>query len=152
MEDWQPDVTRSSWDLLSDLKDEIEAHVGYPPEHRTPGDQFGIQREWVIDGFGGMEIVALADAAWTRTARILEAAHSKYASQYPWEAPDSDGPHHDMTVASVFLESDENPLLPSLWDWPDDWEARAEGLYSATGPLRRGNEVNPPHCPPPDDW
>jgi hypothetical protein len=46
----EPDVRESSWILLEKFKYIMEEHVGGPVAHRMPGDQAGVQREWIVEG------------------------------------------------------------------------------------------------------
>lgn len=143
---WEEDLMDPSGILLDNLKHNVEMHVGGPVEHRTVGDQFGVQREWVVAELGGKaEIVGVCDIALTRTVRLLAETHDRFCGGLPRPMPDNEGPHHQIEECSVLLESDVDPLLPLDWGWPDNWEQEAEKLYAVVGRYGGSQEL---HCLP----
>ena len=82
-------------------------------EHAAIGEQLGVQRKWIADELGSTEVVDLCDVAWSRIGKVISNAHKFCGSSL--EPPNEHD--HDISSASVLLESDIDPTLPKKWGW-----------------------------------
>jgi len=84
-------------------------------DHPAIGEQFGINRQWIVDEIGDVEILQLCIGAFTEIGAIMEHAHKAFGFTFAgMNAFSDDEPIENYTT---LLETDVDPSLFEKWGW-----------------------------------
>ena len=83
--------------------------------HSSIGEQFGVEREWVVSKIGSKEIVELCLDAFEYLCAVVDEIHGIYGMELSISSIEKSG----ITDYRVILESDVDPSLPEQWGWID---------------------------------
>lgn len=106
------DPFKDSIEILQAFTISDYAKMVLDPEHSAIGEQFGVEREWIVPEIADGEVLSACFDAINHIEEIIEDAHKQYGialnrvSQTP-----------DTRLVRVILESDVDPSLPSQWGW-----------------------------------
>ena len=82
-------------------------------EHSAIGEEFGVWREWVVDGIGDKEILSMCLAAYDYFSTIIADIHKHYGKTLGLSAVKNDY----FLISQVMVESDLDSSLHKKWGW-----------------------------------
>jgi hypothetical protein len=81
--------------------------------HSAIGEEYGVQRTWIVEELGKGNVLTLCDQAWSKIGHVLAAAHDFIGRE--WTPPPPHG--HDPAKCDLLTETDVEPSLPEKWGW-----------------------------------
>lgn len=82
-------------------------------EHSAIGEEYGVQRTWIVEELGEGNVLRLCDQAWSKIGHVLAAAHDFVGRK--WVPPPPHG--HDPARCDLLTETDVDPSLIEKWGW-----------------------------------
>ena len=80
--------------------------------HQCINEQVGVEREWIVDELGEVEVMSLCVEAMNYMIALVDEAHNLVES-----ASGDKKISVDLRQFYVLLESDIDPSLPEKWGW-----------------------------------
>lgn len=106
-----PLLAPSEWVL-----ERLKKRVGFflDEEHSQVGEQFGVQRTWVVEELGESEVLELCLQALNYFGALVAEAHRLFGAEVQHTEMEV-----DMLRTQVLLETDVDPSLIAKWRWND---------------------------------
>ncbi|MFF1384105.1 hypothetical protein ACFVWT_11140 [Arthrobacter sp. NPDC058288] len=109
-----------SHDLLAHLVEknaETEHGLFVPPDHPFLGEQLGVRRVYFEPSLSkDQDVVTASNAAWLKVREAVEDAHKLFKMTFASD-DHSGASGHDLKRVWLYLETDADPDLLSLWKW-----------------------------------
>lgn len=106
-----PLLAPSEW-VLERLKNAVGFFID--EEHSQVGEQFGVQRTWVVEELGESEVLGLCLQALNYVGAVVAEAHRLFGADVQHTEMEL-----DMLRTQVLLETDVDPSLIAKWRWDD---------------------------------
>lgn len=106
-----PLLAPSEW-VLERLKNAVGFFLD--EEHSQVGEQFGIQRTWIVEELGESEVLGLCLQALNQVGALVVEAHRMFGAEVEYTDMEL-----DMLRTQVLLETDVDPSLVEKWGWND---------------------------------